>query len=309
MYKYIIKRLMMLIPVILGISFIVFSIISLTPGDPARIILGNHASEEAVENLRQELGLNEPFIKRYISYVGSSIKGDFGSSYRTGKPVFEDIFGKFPLTLKLALFSMLLATALGIPIGIISAVKRYSIIDGASMIFALLMTSMPSFWIGLMLILIFSIKLDIFPVTGVENIKGYVLPTITLASFSMAIITRMTRSTMLEVIRQDYVRTARAKGASTKRIIFKHCIRNALIPVVTVIGINFGILLGGTVITETVFALPGLGTLLVSAIRMKDMPIVMGAVIFLAIAFSIINLLVDLIYAVIDPRVKAQYSR
>ena len=310
MYKYVIKRILLLIPILIGVSFIIFTIMSLKPGDPALIILGGEASsEEALEQVREELGLNDPFFVQYFNYMKGALTGDLGISYRNGSVVMDEIVARFPVTLTLATFSMLLVCLIGIPIGVISAVKQYSVVDMVSVVFALLLASMPSFWIGLMLILLFSVQLGWFPATGTASLINYVLPSITLAAVNMAVVTRMTRSTMLEVIRQDYVRTARAKGASEKRIIIRHCLKNAMIPVLTTVAIQFGKLIGGAVLVEAVFAMSGLGTLFVDAIRMNDTPLIMGAVMFLAIIFTIINLVIDLLYAAIDPRIKAQYSK
>lgn len=309
MLKYIIKRLFMIIPVILGISFIIFSIMFLTPGDPARLILGENASIEQVNELRDEMGLNDLFFVRYLNFLKNALNGDFGESYRTGIPVYEDIFSRFPNTFKLAFWGISLSVIIGIPVGVISAVKQYTIIDTLSLVSALLLTSLPAFWLGLMLILMFSLKLDLLPATGVDTWKNFIMPSFTLAAGTMATLIRMTRSTMLEVIRQDYIRTAKAKGADEKRIVFKHALRNALLPVVTVIGINFGFQLGGAMIIETVFAMPGLGSLMITSVRMKDTPMVMASVLFVAIAIGIINLVVDIIYGYIDPRIKAQYLK
>lgn len=308
MYKYIIKRLLMMIPVILGISFIVFSIMELSPGDPARMMLGSNATVESIEKLNKELGYDKPFIVRYLNYVKNAIKGDFGTSYKTKAPVSEEIFARFPVTVKLALFCTIIAVTLAIPIGILAAVKQYSFVDRLSTGIALLLASIPDFWLGLLLILGLALGLGIFPATGVGSFKHYILPAATLSAYSTAIFTRMTRSTMLEVIRQDYITTAKAKGANNKRIILKHALRNALIPVITAIGMDISALLAGTVLVETVFAMPGVGTLLITGIRSKDVPIVMGIVILLAVCASILNLIVDVSYAYIDPRIKAQYK-
>lgn len=309
MVKFILKRLLFLIPVIIGISFLIFSIMNLTPGDPARLILGETATQENVDALREEMGLNDNFFIRYGRYVEGAFIGDLGKSYRTGLPVLEEIIERFPTTLKLASGAIFLAVLIGIPIGVISAVKQYSIIDGVSLISALLLTSMPGFWLALMMMLIFSLKLDWLPTSGIETWKSFIMPCATLAAGTLAVLIRMTRSTMLEVVRQDYIRTAKAKGAHPKRIIFKHSLRNALLPVVTVIGINFGIQLGGSIIIENVFAMPGLGSLIVTSVKMKDAPAVMAAIMFIALVGGLVNLAVDVLYMYIDPRIKAQYVR
>ncbi len=308
MYKYVIKRLLMMIPVIIGISFIIFLIMSLTPGTPGDVILGSMATPEAIQEMNEELGFYDPFLVRYVSYVKEVCQGDFGASYRTGLPVVEEIAARFPVTLKLALFSTVLAILLGIPIGILSAVKQYSLVDNVSTVFALAFMSMPQFWLGLLLILLFSLKLGILPPSGSDSLLHFLLPSFTACASLLATIIRMTRSTMLEVIRQDYTRTAYAKGADKRRVIFHHCLKNALIPIVTVIGVNFGSLLGGAIIVEAVFGMSGIGNLMLTGIRTKDLPIVMGCVLLLAVVFSLINLVVDIIYAYLDPRIKAQYS-
>lgn len=297
----------MMIPVILGISFILFSIMSFTPGDPARLILGEDARVEDVQAKREELGLNDNFFIRYGRYVVDAVRGDFGKSYRTNIPVFDEIFSRFPTTVKLALLGVALSTLIGVPIGIISAVKQYTIIDGISLVSALLLASMPGFFVGMLLIMLFSLKLDLLPATGIETWKHYIMPAFSIAAVTMATLIRMTRSTMLEEIRQDYVRTAKAKGASGRRVIFKHALRNALLPVVTVIGINIGIQIAGTIMIEAVFAIPGLGTLMINSIRMKDTPVVMASILFVALIAGLVNLAVDIIYTFIDPRVKSQY--
>lgn len=309
MLKFIFKRLMMIIPVILGISFIIFSIMALTPGDPARLILGENASQADVDDLREEMGLNDNFIIRYLNYMKDVLRGEFGLSYRNKIPVYDEVFARFPNTLILAFWGVSLSVLIGVPIGIISAVKQYSIIDTMSLGAALILTSIPAFWLGLMLILLFSLKLNLLPSTGVETWKHFILPSVTLAAGTMATLIRMTRSTMLEVIRQDYIRTAKAKGAGESRIIFKHALRNALLPVITIIGINFGFQLGGAMVIETVFAMPGLGTLMITSVRLKDTPMVMASVLFVAVAVSLVNLLVDMLYSFIDPRIKSQYAK
>lgn len=309
MLKFIFKRFIFMIPVIVGISFIIFSIMALTPGDPARLILGENASQSDVDQLREEMGLNDNFVIRYINYMKDVLKGDFGTSYRTKIPVYDEVFARFPNTLVLAFWGISLSVLIGVPVGIVSAVKQYSIIDTVSLAAALILTSIPAFWLGLMLILFFSLKLDMLPSTGVDTWRNFILPSVTLAAGTMATLIRMTRSTMLEVIRQDYIRTARAKGAAERTIVFKHALRNALLPVITIIGINFGFQLGGAMVIETVFAMPGLGTLMITSVRMKDTPMVMASVLFVAVAISIVNLTVDILYSYVDPRIKSQYAK
>lgn len=313
MGKYIFRRILLLIPVVMGISFVVFSIMSLTPGDPAQLILGESASKEALEAKREELGLNDPFMVQYFRYVSSAVLGDFGRSYTTNVPVVQEIMSRFPNTLALTISAIILAIMIGIPIGVFTSVRQYSIWDSGVMLLTLLGVSMPVFWLGLMLILLFALTLNWLPAVGqpswsINGLRALVLPTLSLGVNTAAIITRMTRSSMLDVVRQDYIRTARAKGVSEFYVITKHALKNALIPVLTVIGIQFGSLLGGAILTETVFSWPGVGRLLVEAIRQKDTPRVMGIVIFLAVAFSIVNLIVDILYAYVDPRIKSRYK-
>lgn len=308
MHKYIFKRLILLIPVLLGVSFLVFTIMSLTPGDPAQLILGENAPKEAILKLREEMGLNDSFIFQYFRFIKNAIVGDFGRSYTTGRDVFGEIFSRFPNTLVLAVLGVIIAIIIGIPLGIISATKQYSALDSISMLGALLGVSMPNFWLGLMLILTFSVGLGWLPSGGFDGWKSVILPAITLGSGSAAIITRMTRSSMLEVIRQDYIRTARAKGVAEKIVVNKHALKNALIPVITVIGLQFGGLLGGAVLTESVYSWPGVGRMMVDAIRQKDTPTVLATVVFLATTFSIVNLFIDILYAYVDPRIKSQYK-
>ena len=308
MLRYIMKRFLMMIPVILGITFIIFAIMNFTPGDPAKLILGEEATAEDVAKLRTELGLDDPFLVRFARYVINAVQGDFGTSYRNRQPVFNEIFDRFPTTFKVAFFGILIAVFIGVPIGILSAVKQYSIIDTISTIGAMLLTAMPGFFVGMLLILLFALKLNILA-TGISSWKHFVLPSLAVASVTMATFIRMTRSTMLEVIRQDYVRTARAKGASESRIVFRHCLRNALLPIITVIGMNFAHQLGGTVMIEAVFAIPGLGSHMVTAVRQKDTPVVMASIIFVAVVAGLMNLLVDILYTYIDPRVKTQYTK
>ena len=308
MHKYVLKRILLLIPVLLGVSLLVFAIMSLTPGDPAQLILGENAPKEAVLKLREEMGLNDPFFMQYFRFVKNAIMGDFGRSYTTGREVFGEIFARFPNTLILAVIGIIISVCIGIPIGIISATRQYSFLDSFSMVIALLGVSMPVFWLGLMLILTFSVKLGWLPSGGFDGLKSIILPAVTLGVGSAAIITRMTRSSMLEVIRQDYIRTARAKGVAEKVVINTHALKNALIPIITVVGLQFGHLLGGAVLTESVYSWPGVGRLMVDAIRQKDTPTVLAAVVFLAAAFSVVNLLVDILYAYVDPRIKSQYK-
>ena len=310
MGKFILKRLLYMIPVLLGVAFLVFAILSLTPGDPGTIILGITAKPEDIASLNEQFGYNKPFLIRFFSYIKDIVLHfNLGVSYQTREPVINDIMAKFPNTLKLTIFSMSLSAIIGISFGIISAVKQYSALDHICVVTALVFACIPGFWLGLMLMMLFSLKLGWLPSYGAESLKNFILPTLTVSMTSAAGLLRLTRSAMLETIRQEYIRTAKAKGASKKRIIITHALRNALMPVVTTLGTSFGASLGGAIIAETVFAMPGMGTLITTAIRQKDIPMVMGSTLFLAVLFSLIILLVDILYAVIDPRIMDKYKK
>lgn len=299
-----------MIPVLLGVAFLVFAILSLTPGDPGTIILGITAKPEDIASLNEQFGYNKPFLIRFFSYIKDIVLHfNLGVSYQTREPVINDIMAKFPNTLKLTIFSMSLSAIIGISFGIISAVKQYSALDHICVVTALVFACIPGFWLGLMLMMLFSLKLGWLPSYGAESLKNFILPALTVSMTSAAGLLRLTRSAMLETIRQEYIRTAKAKGASKKRIIIKHALRNALMPVVTTLGTSFGASLGGAIIAETVFAMPGMGTLITTAIRQKDIPMVMGSTLFLAVLFSLIILLVDILYAVIDPRIMDKYKK
>lgn len=335
MLKYIIKRILMLIPVLIGVSIIVFLIMRVFSPDPAPIVLGQHATQEAVEAWRQANGLNDSIFMQYFHFITGAVTGDFGTSYYTKTPVIKEIFSRFPATIELAVVAIILASVFGVLIGVISAVKKNSIFDNAGMFLALIGVSMPIFWLGILLIIFFSGTLHWLPssgridpllqpgsVTGFylidsliagnmdsfkDAFKHLVLPASALAMYSMAIIARMTRSSMLETLQQDYIRTARAKGISEGKVIRKHALRNGLIPIVTVIGLQLGSLLGGAVLTETVFSWPGIGAYTVTCILKSDFPVVQGIVLLIASVFVFVNLIVDVIYAFLDPRIK--YSK
>jgi peptide/nickel transport system permease protein len=311
MAKYIIKRLLLLLPILIGVSFIVFGIMSFTPGDPATEILGPTATKEQIAELNEEMGMNDPFLVRYFRYVFHAVTGDFGTSYRTQKPVFDEIFARFGVTFRLGILAICVAILIGVPIGIVSAVKQYSFIDFTSTMIAMFFAAVPQFWLALMLVIFFSLQLRWLPstFTGVITPQHFIMPVLTLSLGTAASIIRLTRSNMLETIRQDYVRTARAKGASETSIIFKHSLRNALLPVITVIGISFGYLMGGTVLVESIFGIPGLGSLTIASIRSKDIPQTTACILFLAVLNVMIMLAVDLLYGYVDPRVKARYAR
>ncbi|NHN48335.1 ABC transporter permease [Halostella sp. JP-L12] len=332
--RYVLKRLLLLIPVLVGVATLVFSILHLSPGNPARVIAGERASKAAVREIERQLGLNDPIWVQYGRFLWDLLHLDFGESYiiRRGQPVSSVLRWKFPITLELAVFGQLAGILFGIPIGIISAVKQDTITDHLGRFGALTGISVPIFWSGPLVILLFAVELGWFPTSGrigseyavpqltglltvdalllgrygtfVSAAKHLFLPSLVIGIYSMALISRMMRSSMLEVVRQDYIRTARAKGQGAKITLMKHGFRNALIPVVTVIGIQFGSLLGGAVLTETVFAIPGIGRLLVDAIQDGDYPIVQGTVLVFAFVFTLVNLLVDLTYSYLDPRIQ-----
>lgn len=308
MIRYLIRRILAVIPVALGVTFILFSLLYVTPGDPARLVLGQEATEESLQQFRHEHGLDRPFLVRYSLFVYNAVvHQDMGRSYATRRPVTGEILSTFPVTLNLALGATILATMMGLTFGIICAVKQYSIFDNVTMVVAMLGISTPIFYLGILLILWFSVRLRWLPSSGFESFSQRILPWITLSATSMSIITRMTRSSMLEVIRSDYVRTARAKGQKESVIILKHALRNALIPIITIVGIQFGHLLGGSILAESVFSIPGVGRLAVEAIKARDYPLVQGAVLYIAITYVVINLLVDLLYAWVDPRLRTRY--
>ncbi|MDP3178466.1 MAG: ABC transporter permease, partial [Spirochaetaceae bacterium] len=257
--------------------------------------------------LNQQLGFDRPFLVRYANYILDALRGDFGRSYITNKPVFNEIFARFPTTLTLAFLGTFVSVIIGIPLGILSAVKQYSALDIASTMIAMVMGSIPGFWFGMLMILFFSLKLGWLPSYGVGGIEHFVMPALTMGVTSAAHKLRTTRATMLETIREDYIRTARAKGAPEKVVIWTHALRNALLPIITLVGIDFAALLGGTILTESVFAMPGLGMLMLTSIRMKDLPLVMAATVFLATLFCISMLAVDILYAYVDPRLRSRY--
>lgn len=309
MLQYILKRILMIIPVMLGVSVIVFGIMELTPGDPARMILGERAPEEQLAALRLQLRLDEPAHIRFGSWLGGVVQLNLGRSIRSKRPVIDEIRQRYPATMKLALLATGIAVVIGIPFGVISAVRPNSLADHLLTFTSFVGLAMPVFWQALMMILLFSLVLGWFPATGMgDSWKYYVLPAVTLGTGAIASITRMTRSTMLETINQDYVRTARAKGLVEQRVVYRHALRNAMIPVATVIGLQFGGLLAGAVITETIFAWPGIGRLAIDAIRTKDFPVVQGVILVFALTYAVVNLLVDILYGFLDPRLRVRYS-
>ncbi|MEY8411517.1 nickel ABC transporter permease [Lachnospiraceae bacterium 62-26] len=307
MLKFTLKRLASLVLVLIGVSFLVFMLLSLTPGDPVRMMLGESATPEAQEALRKEMGLDDPLLLQYGRYMKNIVvHQDLGTSYSTQRPVLDEIMNVFPNTVQLAVAAMVIAVILGIFLGIISAVKQNSLLDNIVMVLALVGTSAPIFWIGILMILLFSVQLGWLPPSGFGSFEQLIMPAVALGMQSTAVVARMTRSSMLEVIRQDFVKTARAKGQREIIVILKHVFRNALIPIITVVGLQFGTLLGGAMLTEVVFSIPGVGRLMIEAIKQRDFPIVQGSVLFVAACFSLVNLAVDLLYAVVDPKVSKE---
>jgi peptide/nickel transport system permease protein len=302
-FQFIVRRLLQLIPVLIGVTILVFSLMHLSPGNPAHIIAGESAPESTVEQIEERLGLNDPIPVQYFNFVKNAAMLDFGSSWRTSLPVSEELWPKFWVTFELAVYSTIFSIVLGLFAGIISAVRQYSFSDVAIMLVALFGLSMPNFWFGLMLMQWFSIKLGWLPPTGWGSPEQLILPVITLGTMGAAVIARMTRSSMLDVISQDYIRTARAKGLKEKVVIYRHALKNALIPVVTVIGLQFGSLLGGAVLTESVFAINGMGKLIVDRILARDFPVVQGAVLIISVVFVFVNLIVDVSYKYLNKRI------
>lgn len=309
MLKYIGKRLLWMIPIIIGVSLVVYALISLVPGTPADIILGANADQAQIDAMNEAIGYNKPFWIRYFTYMSGVLRLDFGTSYVSSLPVIGELSIKIPISLMLAFSAITASLAIGVPLGVLSAVKQYSLLDVIPTSIAMILAAAPSFWIGLMLMLKFSLEHQWLPSFGVESLRSYVLPTLTLAACYGATMLRFTRSSMLETIRQDYIRTARAKGATERVVIWRHALKNALLPVITSAGNTFGALLGGAIVTETLFSLPGLGTFIVNGVKQKDIPVVMGGTITLAVLFAFVMLLVDLAYAFADPRIKAKYAR
>jgi ABC-type dipeptide/oligopeptide/nickel transport system permease component len=303
MKVYLLRRFLQSLLVLLGVSFVVFGILFLT-GDPTLVLLPPDASAEDVEKFRETMGFNDPFFVQYGRFLLGALRGDFGQSVRHGEPAFDLVMERMPATFELAGAALALALCLAIPAGIISAVRRNSLLDYVSTVVALLGQSMPTFWLGIMLILLFSVQLNLLPSSGRGGWQHMLLPAVTLGLFTTARITRLTRSGMLEVLNQDYIRTARAKGVANPPVVWKHALKNAAIPIVTIVGIELGTLLGGSVITETIFAWPGVGRLSVQAIYNRDYPVVQAAVFTLSATFVLVNLVVDLLYTYLDPRIR-----
>jgi peptide/nickel transport system permease protein len=310
MYRYIIKRLLFLIPTILGVVFIIFLVMNITPGDPARALLGVSAPQADVDTLNHELGYDLPFFQKYFNYIKNVvINQDFGTSYFTKQSVFAEVWPRYLVTIKLAFLGVILSSAIGIPLGIYAAVKQYSLLDTIPSVLAFILAAIPSFVLGLLLLFIFSLKLNILPSYGIGSFKNYIMPALAISIPPAAMNLRFTKSSMLESIRQDFVRTSRAKGAPESVVIWKHALKNALLPVVTNIGLSLGTLIAGAVVAEKLFSIPGIGSLIVDRITYKDEPVIIAGTIMIAVCFTVVMLIVDLIYAYIDPRIRAKYAR
>ncbi|MEW6546054.1 MAG: nickel ABC transporter permease [Bacillota bacterium] len=306
MSTYLAKRVLGTIPVLVGVSILVFSMLHFVPGDPARIMLGMEAGAEDVARLRKQLGLDDPLAVQYLRFAGGALRGDLGRSLKSNRPVVEEITARFPATLKLAFCSLSIAVSVGVVAGVLAAKHHQSLLDNAVMLGAIVGVSVPGFWLGLMLIFLFAVNLRWFPVAGAATLRHLVLPSLSLGLMASAVVARITRSSVLEVMRQDYIRTARSKGLSERIVMYRHALKNALIPVVTVVGLQFGGLLGGAVIVEQVFAWPGLGTLAVTALQARDFPMVQGIVLYMALGYVLVNLIVDVMYSYLDPRIRYQ---
>ena len=304
MIRYLVRRLVLTIPVLLGVATLVFALIHLVPGDPAQAMLGEGASQEEIQRLRTSLGLDRPLLAQYTGFLGGLVRGDLGTSFRYNTPVTQQITSRLGNTAKLALAAMLVAILFAIPLGIIAAVFRGRAPDHAAMTLALAGISMPNFWLGPLLAILFAVYLGWLPVSGTGSLAHLVLPAITLGAALSAILARMTRASLLEELRELYVLAARARGLSGARAVLRHAFRNSLIPVVTIIGLQFGAVLTGTIITETIFAWPGLGRLLIQAINFRDYPLVQGCILFIAVTYVLMNLLTDLTYGLLDPRIR-----
>ncbi len=298
------RRLIWLVPILVGLSLLTFALVAFLPGDVAQALAGTGASEADVQALRASLGLDQPLPVQYLRYLARLLHGDLGRSPVTGRPVIAEILDNLPHTLELAIFAMALSIAIGVPFGVLSALKQHTLWDAAAAIFSVIGVSMPTFWMGILLILMFSVQLGLLPATGSGTVPQLILPGITLGLSSIAVLERMTRSSMLEVLNQEYVRTARAKGLHERVVIGVHALKNAMIPTVTAVGLQFGRLAGGTVITETVFARPGLGRLLIDAISLRDVVVVQGTIMFLAAGLVVLNLFTDMLYVYLDPRIR-----
>lgn len=310
MFKYVLKRVLFLIPTILGVILIIFAVMNISPGDPGRAILGTGVPQEDIDAYNHALGYDLPFMQKYVNYVKNMVLNrDFGISYVTKKPAFDEIWPRYMITIKLALAGVFLSAIIGVPLGIRSAVKQYTLWDTIPSVVSFLLAAVPSFVMGLVLMFIFCLKLKLLPSFGISSFKHYIMPALAISLPSAAQNFRFTKSSMLEAIRQDYVRTARAKGVPEKEVIWKHVLKNALLPVITQIGLSLGVLIAGSVVTERIFSIPGVGSLIVDRINYSDEPVIIAGTILIAICFTLVMLLVDVAYAFIDPRIRAKYTK
>ena len=309
MLRYILRRILLMIPIMMGISFVVLLFIDITPGDPARIIAGSQATVEEYAQIRLDLGIDDPLPVRYFRFLAGAVRGDFGKSFMSKRAVWDDIMTRFKYTLRLVSVSLCFSIFIGIPLGIFAATHQYTWKDNAAIVTSLFCVSMPNFWFALLIVQLFAVKLRILPPAGVDTWKGWIMPAISLALGPTAVIARQMRSNMLEVIRQDYIITARAKGQAEGIVLYRHALKNALIPVVMVIGSIFGLSLGGAMISEVIYSVPGLGSYTLTGLSTRDYPVIQGSVFFLSIVFSVVMLCVDILFAFIDPRIRSQYSR
>lgn len=310
MYKYVIKRVLFLIPTIIGVTFIIYFIMNITPGDPGRMILGTGVSQADVDAYNESIGYNLPFLQKFVNYLQDIFTNfDFGISYVTKQSVFAEIWPRYIVTLKLAFIGVVVSTLIGVPLGIYSAVKQYSLMDTIPSLIAFFLAAVPTFVLGLVLLFVFSLKLNWLPTYGLETWGSYIMPVLAISIPVAAQNFRFTKSSVLDAIRQDYVRTARAKGATERTVIWKHVLKNALLPVITQIGMSLGLLLCGAVVAEQIFSVQGIGSLIVERISYKDEPVIIAGTILISICFTIVMLIVDIIYAFIDPRIRAKYTK
>lgn len=310
MYKYVMKRILFLIPTIIGVTFIIYFVMNLTPGDPGRAILGTGVPQEDIDAYNHAIGYDLPFFQKFLNYLENMfLHGDFGISYVTKQPVFEEIWPRYITTIEMAFIGMFVSTLIGIPLGIYAAVKQYSVMDTVSSLISFFLAAVPTFVLGLVLLFVFALKLSWLPSYGINDWTGFIMPTLAISIPIAAQNFRFTKSSMLDAIHQDYVRTARAKGATEKVVIWKHVLKNALLPVITQIGMNLGLLLCGAVVAEQLFSVQGIGSLIVTRITLKDEPVIIAGTILISICFTVVMLMVDIIYAFIDPRIRAKYTK
>lgn len=309
MIKFVVKRLLMMIPVLLGVMLFIF-VVSRLSGDPVLVVLGGDYTQEQYDAVKESMGLNDPYPVQFFNYIkGVVTEFDLGTSYQNNQPVRDEVLKRLPISIGLAMIGVVIAVVIGIPLGVTSAVKQNSIVDYIVTLFAMASSAMPSFWLAFMLIIFFSLNLGWFPASGIDGIKSWILPALALGIMPIATVCRTTRSNMLESIRQDYIRTARAKGVSERKVIYKHALKNSIIPVLTILGVIVGVSVGNSVVLETVFGIPGIGSLMMTAINAKDYPTIQGSVLVFSIVVCMVNLIIDILYGFVDPRIKAQYTR